>query len=79
MPHTATARLLRNAVSIPQAPPGGFLEDRLERQWAGAASSEGGGSGSLALAAAAGPARYGSSSFGLDGFGSGADANSKYR
>lgn len=69
-----------SAVSIPQAPPGGFLEERLERQWAGAATSEDGSSpGTLALAAAAGPGRYGSSSFGLDGFNGGGDGPSKYR
>ena len=42
-------------------------------------SGGGGGGGMLSLAAAAGAGRYGSSSFGLDGFGSGPEGTSKYR
>lgn len=78
------------AVSIPEAPPGGFLEDRLERQWAGAASSNGGAahlptySSPAAAAAAAAIAHahpYGGpgGGFGGGGLGGGVDSPSKYR
>ena len=37
--------LLPAAVSVPEAPPGGYLEDRLELQWAGAGTPGGSGGG----------------------------------
>lgn len=69
------------AVSIAEAPPGGFLEERLERQWAGASSGIGAGGGPPPLSIAAAAGRHGSSSFGLDGLNGGGavDSPSKYR
>lgn len=63
------------AVSIPEAPPGGFLEDRLEQQWAGASVPD----QPFTLIATISRQLSGSSMPGFAGGAAAVDSPSKYR